>query len=253
MKTITTLIIVFFSTLAFSETSQQIKHLELSTKGINTLEIHCGAGSLKVKGDRDLAIIRVTARIEVENFQEEDLQNFIDTSVKLDLMKGNNKAVLLSVIQNQPQNMIDARINLEVETPFNLNAKIFDGSGSVVVDNFTGNLLIKDDTGKIKVDNVVGAVTIDDGSGSIVIENIKGNVRVKDGSGSIRVDYIIGDVFVIDGSGDMVLRHITGNVNVTDGSGDIDISEISQNVYIGDAGSGELNTVRIKGKLNVRE
>ena len=86
-----------------------------------------------------------------------------------------------------------------------------------------------------------------------VIENIKGNVRVKDGSGSIRVDYIIGDVFIIDGSGDMVLRHITGNVNVTDGSGDIDISEISQNVYIGDAGSGELNTVRIKGKLTVRE
>ena len=253
MKFITILIVALFPALAFTETSQETKHLKLSTNGINSLEIHCGAGSLDIKCVRDLTNIGVTARIEVDNLRGEDLQNYIDRSVKLDLMKGRNKAILLSEIEMQPQIMADARINLVVEIPFNLNVKIFDGSGSVRVDNLIGNLLILDDSGKIKVENVTGTVTIDDGSGTVVVENITGNVKVKDGSGSIGVDYIIGDVFISDGSGDMLVRHVTGNVNVKDGSGDIDISEVSQNVFIGEAGSGELNIERIKGKLTVRE
>ncbi|MBT8372999.1 MAG: DUF4097 domain-containing protein [Deltaproteobacteria bacterium] len=253
MKSIKILIIVLLPALAFTETSQGIKHLELSTEGIHMLEVTCGAGSLVIRGVDDLAAIRVTARIEVESAQKVDMLNYQDRNVRLSLVKRKKKAVLLSAIERPLKYKSEARINLAVEIPPKINVSIVDGSGSISVDNLIGNLHIDDDTGKIKVENVVGKVFIVDGSGTIAIENIKGDVKIKDGSGSIALDNISGDVFIIDGSGDMFLEHIYGNVNVTDGSGDIDISEVLKNVFIGAAGSGEINTAGIKGKLTIRE
>jgi hypothetical protein len=40
---------------------------------------------------------------------------------------------------------------------------------------------------------------------------------------------------------------------VSDNSGDMDISDVSGTVFISEAGSGELNIERIKGKVMSRE
>ena len=247
------LIIVFSTTLALAGTVQETRHFNLSIQGIDRLVVSCGAGSLDLKGVAGLAKISITAEIEGEGFTQEELQSFIENHVRLYLEKQNSKAFLRSEASIGASNAANVRVNLKIEIPEKLDVKITDGSGSIKVQNLLGDLIIDDDTGKIQVDHIIGEVTVFDGSGKIQIEDISGNVMVRDGSGSIAIDYIKGDVYVTDGSGDTTILHIEGNVIVTDSSGDIDISDVSGTVFISEAGTGELNIDRTKGKIITRE
>lgn len=253
MKYTTVLILVLVPALAFAGAVQETKHIDLSNQGIDMLVVRCGAGLLYLKGVDGLDTINIAAEIEVEDLKQEELQSFIENYVRLNLEKQNNKALLRSEVSNYSLNEVDARINLKIEMPMELDVKITDGSGPIKIQNFHGNLIIDDDTGKIQVENVAGEVAVYDGSGKIIIEDISGNVMVRDGSGTIEMDNIKGDVYVIDGSGDITILHVEGNVTVSDDSGNIDISDVSKTVFLSEAGSGEVNIERIKGKIMTRE
>ena len=253
MKYTTVLIFLFLPVLAVAGAVQEIKQLDLSIQGIDVLVVSCGAGLLDLKGVEGRDKIRVTAEIEVEDLQKEDLQKFIENNVRLNLEKHNNKALLISEVQKYAPVEFEARINLMIEVPLELDVNIADGSGAIRVQNLVGNLKIDDDTGKIQVENIFGKVIVNDASGEIDIEYIRGNVMVRDGSGPIQIDHINGDVYVTDGSGDMTILHVDGNVTVSDESGDIDISDVSRAVFISAAGSGALDIERVKGKITTRE
>jgi DUF4097 and DUF4098 domain-containing protein YvlB len=253
MRYITVLILVFIPTLALAGTAQIMKHINLSARGINMLVVNCGAGSLDLRGVEGLAKIKVTAEVEVKDFKKEKLEKFIEKNVRLNLLRQENKALLRSEIQKKNSKDIEARINLTIEVPMELDMKITDSSGPIKVKDIIGNLKINDGSGEIIIENIVGKLAVYDDSGSIQIEDIQGNAMVKDGSGFIEIDYVKGDVFVTDGSGQMTIRHIDGNVTVSDGSGDIDISDVSENVFISEAGSGELEIERIRGKATILE
>ena len=253
MKSTIVLILLFFPAWACAGTVQVIKQLDLSVQGIKVLMVSCGAGSLDLKGLEGRDKIGVSAEIEVEDLQQEDLQKFIENNVRLKLEKHNEKALLISEIPQYALNGLKARINLAIVIPRKLDVKITDGSGSIRVRNLIGNVKIDDDSGKISIENIVGELTINDGSGEIEIEDIRGKVMLRDGSGPIQIDHIQGDVYVTDGSGDMTIVHVDGNVTVSDDSGDIDISDVSKNVFIKESISGELNIERVKGKITTRE
>jgi DUF4097 and DUF4098 domain-containing protein YvlB len=253
MKYAIVLVLVLLPTLAFAGMAHKTKHIGLSKQGIDRLVIRCGAGFLDLNAVEDLDKIKVTAEIEVEGYKKEDIDNFIEQNVRLTLEKKKNRALLKSEIPDYPFVEVDARINLKIEIPKELDVKITDGSGFLRVQNLIGNLVIDDDTGIIQVENVVGEVAVYDGSGKIVIEDIIGNVMVRDGSGTIEMDHIQGDVYVADGSGALTILHVKGNVTVSDDSGDIDISDVSGTVFIAEMGSGEVNIERIKGKIMTRE
>jgi hypothetical protein len=226
------LTILFLSAcMAFSY--QDVKELSLSAQGIETLEINCGSGFLKVTGYEGRNKIEVEAEIEVERRRESDAEEFIRKYVKLSLEKKGSRAVLISNFKDFPKffSLGNTVINLTVSIPRNLDLDINDGSGS------------------IRVENIVGDVSVDDGSGSMEIENVEGSVRIDDGSGTIEVDDVRGDVDVDDGSGSIYIRNIGGSVTVRDGSGSITINGVEKDVFIPSEGSGSLSISKVKGKV----
>ena len=98
MKRATAIFFILLPALVFAETVHQTKHIELSAKGIDRLEVICGSGSFDLNSIDGLDVIRVNAQIEVEDFKIEALQKFIEDNVRLSLEKRKKKAVLRSEV-----------------------------------------------------------------------------------------------------------------------------------------------------------
>jgi hypothetical protein len=253
MRRLIVILLFLLPAWAPAETVHQTRQLELSAVGIDALEIFCGAGSFDLNSVAGLKTIRVTAQIEVEDLARDALPAYIAENVRLNLEKRKNLAILRSEAGMYSMKKKEARINLSITVPGNMDVKITDASGPIRVKDFGGNLEIDDDSGKIEIETITGNVVVNDGSGGIVIEDIKGRVTVKDGSGFIEIYYVEGDVAVTDGSGDIKIRNVRGNITMVDASGDIDIKEVSGNVLINQAGSGELDIGLVGGKVTIRE
>lgn len=249
MKYLKFLFFLLIPAVTFAEIYQETRKIELPAADIETLVVNCGAGSLDVKGVDTINRVRVTAVIEIEAGEGNDLHDVIKRNLILTLERKKNKALLTSDINILVPEKLESRVNLEVEMPKGMHLKIVDGSGSIQIFGLLGNLVIDDDTGSIEIESIMGNTTVDDGSGSVVINDVTGNVVVKDGSGLIEIADITGDVSIVDGSGHILVLKIRGNVTVKDGSGDIDISDVTQNLSIREAGSGELSIERINGKV----
>ena len=254
MKSARILFLILLPALAWGAMMTESKDLVLSAAGIDTLVIHCGAGSLKLQGTSGSGTIQISARLEVENFSEGDFRKLIQDNVQLSLQKLGNQAILKSEVKPPAGTNIEVRINLEVELPETINVDITDGSGSINVNNLHSSLKIDDDTGSIKISDISGEVRIADSSGSIEIEEITGNVFVTDGSGSISIESVRGNLIVNDGSGSITIVEIDGNVTVSDGSGSIDIQDVKKNVFIviREEGSGIMEVEGVKGKVTIR-
>jgi hypothetical protein len=221
-------------TFAQTKTFVQTKQMALPAADIHELRVHCGAGSLYIINAEWQDTIRVIAEIEVDNLNQRDEQGFADKNAVLSLDRKGKRAILNSDFKRTFRPPVDARINLTIEVPKEIDIHIDDGSGPITVER------------------VVGSVRVADGSGKIIMEDIQGNVEVKDGSGSIEINKIRGDVRVTDGSGIISVQYVDGNVTVADESGRIDINDITGNVLIREPGTGELNVERIKGKVVIQ-
>jgi hypothetical protein len=254
MKSAAVLILICLPALALGASMTDTRNLDLPADGINALMINCGAGSLRLRGVSDGGRIQITARIEGENFNETDFQEYIRKSIKLSLKKQANRAILQSEMDPPTGPNQDARIDLRIELPETINVDIVDGSGSIGVNALKADLRIDDDTGSITITDTTGELRIGDSSGSIAIEEITGNVFISDGSGSISVHTVRGDLNVNDGSGKVKIVDIDGNVTVSDGSGSIEIQDVKKNVLIiiREEGSGLIEVDGVKGRVTIR-
>jgi hypothetical protein len=248
------LIYIFLPVLAFGGTVTETRNLVLPSEGIDTLVIKCGAGSLKLSGVSAGGEIQVTAQNEGENFSETDFKAYLQKNLTLSLHKQANRAILQSDFKQPTKPDQDARINLKIEIPDDINLDIVDGSGSIGIKALKADLRIDDDTGSIKVKDVTGEVRIGDSSGSIAIEETTGDVFIADGSGSIAIEAVTGNLNIKDGSGKIKIVDIDGNVTVSDGSGSIEIQDVSKNVLIiiREEGSGLVEVEGAKGKVTIR-
>lgn len=145
----------------------------------------------------------------------------------------------------------DARLDLEVEVPADLEVVVDDGSGPVVVQG-VASLQLDDGSGDVEVSNVAGDLGIDDGSGDLEILGVGGDVTLEDGSGNVDVAGVGGEVRLDDGSGNIDVRDCDRDVIVTeDGSGDIRISGVGGSVIVREDGSGDIDVSDVRGDFRV--
>lgn len=208
----------------------ETRDLELSTSGIDILEIDAGAGSIVVNGVTDSSNITVKATIRVEN-DDDDAIKLISKNLVLKLEKKRSKAVLDAYFEQSSWRHNDsAAVDLEVSIPRGLAIFVDDGSGPM------------------QINDVHSDVNIDDGSGSIEVSGAT-NVVVDDGSGSVRIANVTGDVEVEDGSGDIKVQSVGGTVTIDDGSGGIDVHDVGQDLDIVDDGSGSVRIADVRGSV----
>lgn len=224
---------MFTASLAFAADSyEEVRELSLSTKGVDTLSIDAGSGSLNVVGISGSDVITVTATIQVGTGNEDKARKKIESDMNLELEKDGDTAILKAYFDHRMFGWGETpAIHLEVRMPDGLHLEIDDGSGS------------------LEVSNVHGDVMLDDGSGSITMSDVGGTVEIDDGSGSITVSDVGGDISINDGSGSIKVRGVAGSVTVDDGSGGIDVSDVDEDLIIVDGGSGGLDFSNIRGRI----
>ena len=253
MKTIIVgLAIIFFAVNAQASTYREKRELNMEAKGIQVLDISCGAGALVVEG-KEQQDIKVEAEIEIEGISDKKAQEFIKDKIELSLELKGTVAYLKSKINDSFWGPKDTQVNLVVTLPPHLNLKVDDGSGATRLRHMDGDVSIKDGSGSIEVSDTKGNLTIVDGSGSIDVRNIQGDVTVKDGSGGISAEKIGGDLTLMDGSGSIEVSGVDGGVLVDDGSGSIDIHDVEKDVTIESDGSGSCNISGVKGGVFRRD
>ena len=213
---------------------EEARELSLDTRGIDTLEIKAGAGSLDVVGSAEATEISVFAMIEIDTNDEDEARETIEEKMVLVLEQDSDTAKLTAYFEDGGWNWgwgDSPRISLEVQMPEGMHLNVDDGSGS------------------IEIENVRGDVMMEDGSGSLSMRNVGGEVRIEDGSGSISVSGVGGDLSINDGSGSITVDGVAGSVTVDDGSGSIDVSDVEEDLIIVDDGSGGLNFSNIGGRV----
>ena len=213
---------------------EEIRELSLDTRGIDSLEIEAGAGSLDVVGTPDGTEITVLAVIEIDTNDDDDARETIEEKMVLVLEQDSDTATLKAYFEDGGWNWgrgDSPRISLEVQMPEGMHLNVDDGSGSV------------------EIENVRGDVVMDDGSGSLSLKDVGGEVRIEDGSGSITVSGVGGDLWINDGSGGIKVDGVAGSVTVDDGSGSIDVSDVEEDLIIVDDGSGGLSFSNIGGRV----
>ena len=253
MRLSTALILALLPAIAIAGSYRETRNLEIQAAGILAMQLHCGAGSLKIIGVEGYEHIEAAATIEADGTDRDSFRYLGDKIVQLELSRENDQALLYSQAVNPPFSNIDVRIHLTVRLPAGMDLLIIDGSGAIDIININGNLSIDDDSGAISVHNITGRIRIEDGSGDIEVDDVRGDLEIIDGSGHVVVRHVSGNLTITDASGAIEVNDIGGSVTVSDGSGSIDIYRVQKNVFIREPGSGELEIGRVQGKVIIRE
>ncbi|GHE78945.1 DUF4097 family beta strand repeat-containing protein [Thalassotalea profundi] len=219
-------------------TLQDTKTMSLNATDLSSLQLNIGAGSLTLNGSNSDKI-QVNAKI---------YQARAHSEYRLALTKKENTAQLIA--DNDDSDM-RTQIDLEVRLPSHLYVKIDDGSGSMSLSNIASADII-DGSGSITVNDITGDLTIDDGSGSITITNIAGDLTINDGSGSINAEKLKGSVKIKDGSGDITINNAEQGVTISDGSGSITVDHAASFTLLSD-GSGGVKVSNISGAVKMND
>jgi hypothetical protein len=214
---------------------EEVRDLSLNAEDIGILEIETGAGSLLVTGVAESSTIVVEAIIRVPNQDAEGARKIIESDLDLTLERDNDRAVLRADFAGGGWlSGHDGSIQLEVTVPEAISLDINDGSGSITVQDVTGDIALDDGSGSIDLARVGGRLTIDDGSGSIAAQQVGGDVTITDGSGSLKVTRVEGSVTIDDGSGGVTVSGIAGDVDIREaGSGSLSITDVQGNTLTG--------------------
>lgn len=230
-KSLLALFATGLSASAFAD-FQEVRELSLAARGVDTVSIESGAGSLDVIGVPGADDITVTATIEVSGRSDDRAREVIASDMVLSLQKDSDRAELKAWFDDGWGVGHSSHIHLEVRMPEGLHLEIDDGSGSVDIGNVRGDIMLED------------------GSGSLDMHDVGGNVEIEDGSGSISVSGVGGDLAINDGSGSITVRDVSGSVTVDDGSGNIDVRNVEEDLVIVDDGSGGLDFSQIGGRVD---
>jgi hypothetical protein len=194
----------------------------VDARGARAVRIEGAAGTLRVVGVAGLAEVRVrgTARAA----RREDL-----AGIQLEARRAGDTVVVRADVSERNgddrggwrEDWTVRALDLVVEVPRDVAARVVDGSGDLEVAG-VGALDLHDGSGGIEIADVASA-TVEDGSGSIRVRDVRGDLRVRDGSGSVEADRVGGSFTVErDGSGSIDARAIAGDFVVEhDGSGGI--------------------------------
>jgi hypothetical protein len=143
-----------------------------------------------------------------------------------------------------------ASLELRVEVPEGMVARIQDGSGDLLATG-VGSLELQDGSGAARVEATTGDLRVQDGSGELTITGVRGSVWIQDGSGEILLRDVGGDVEVEDSSGEVEIAGVQGSVTLSDSSGELDVREVGKDVRVLRDGSGSIVVDGVGGNLVV--
>jgi len=212
---------------------EEVRELSLDSRGIDTLSVDNGSGSIDIVGVSNASEIQITATVVVPGRNEKKGRERIEDDLRLTFRKESDTAVLIAYFEQSGWfNWNDeASVSLEIRMPEQMHLVVDDGSGSIDIVGVRGDIVLDDGSGSIELADVGGQIEIDDGSGSIIADRVGGDISVNDGSGSIRI------------------RGVTGSVTVDDGSGSINVRDVEKDLTIIDDGSGDLDFANIEGRV----
>lgn len=219
----------------------------LDVAGANRLDLESGAGTLKVVGKSGLS--RVVIRGKACASSADMLAD-----IKLEASRSGGTIVVKANVDNDFnrsgwRNNQYARLDIVVEVPAGMAARIDDGSGSIDLENL-GAVDIEDGSGEIVASNLAG-VAVEDGSGEIMLSDIRGAVDIRDGSGRIELRDIDGAIVIRDSSGEIEIRGTRGNVRISDSSGSIDVADIGGDFVVTEDGSGGIDHSNVRGRVDI--
>ena len=103
MRLATALILALLPSIAFGGTYRETRSFEIPAAGILAMQVHCGAGGLKITGVEGYENIEVAAAIEAEATDRDAFRQLADKIVRLDLKKGFDRVFLYSQAVNPPR------------------------------------------------------------------------------------------------------------------------------------------------------
>jgi DUF4097 and DUF4098 domain-containing protein YvlB len=221
----------------------------VDASGARSVRVEAGAGILRIVGKPGLTRVQVTGTAHASS-------EAILRDIKIVAERQGDEIFIKSDMPDENSswsgwNDANAVLDLTIEVPQGINARVSDGSGEAEVDN-VGDLEATDGSGEFQVDGA-SSVHLSDGSGSVVIKNVRGDVRVRDGSGDIDARNVTGSFTVeTDGSGGIFATDIQGSVIVEhDGSGEVSASRIGKDFIVESKGSGEVTYDNVKGRVDI--
>jgi len=223
------------------------RNASVDATGARLLRVEAGAGTLRVEGKAGLRQVQVTGTAHASS-------QSILRDIKIVAERRGDEVYIKTDIPESNWRWLDnpsAALDLVIEVPEGIAARVTDGSGAAEVRN-VGALDAVDGSGDFEVDGAE-SVHITDGSGSLVINNIRGDVRVRDGSGDVVARNVAGSFTVeSDGSGGIFATDIKGSVIVEhDGSGEINASRIGGDLLVRSKGSGAVSYDHVSGRVEI--
>ena len=237
------------SSSSFAEYCSYSKGFDFTveTAALESLSLDVGAGKLTINGNANSHEVRVVAKAcasSSRRLEQTDLKYRVrgsDLEVRTEFDRERGILGWLNFGNSY------AYVDIEVTMPNNLYLDVHDGSGGIEITDVSA-LSLDDGSGSIFIENVSGNVSVEDGSGPITISGVNGKVSVSDGSGPINIRDSNEVVIINDGSGEINIEHIRTNVNIyDDGSGSIRIHDVAGNVALGDTGSGSVDVSEVAG------
>ncbi len=211
--------------------------------GVTEVVIDAGAGFLIVNGVGQPA--EITAKGKACTSRESYLDD-----IQISIRRNGERVTIKAEFPSHTFSTASSSLDFEVKVPEGVTLKIDDGSGRLEVRNVAA-VDISDGSGSIAINDISGEVSIEDGSGEIRVEAVSGRVDIDDGSGSIIVKNVKNDVEIEDGSGSIDVRDVTGTFTVDDGSGSINAESIGGDFIVENGGSGSIDYSEITGKVEL--
>ncbi len=225
---------------------EEARSVVMDAQGISWLEVESSAGSLVIEGRAGLQELQIEGTAYASS---EDILAEVEIVAKRD---GNRALVAASLPDGLFQWYQGAKLDMKLLVPDTLEVEVEDGSGAMKITG-VASLSVFDGSGSIAVEEVAGDVFIEDGSGSIDVHAIQGVVTVEDGSGGISISDVDGSVVIKeDGSGSISVRGIEQDVKVEDdGSGSIEVAGVGGDFIVLDDGSGSIRHQDVRGRVQV--
>jgi len=208
-----------------------------------TLVATTGSGSIVAAGqDTDRAA--VVAKIQARAATEEEAQELAE-AVEISFQQAGDRLTLKA---NKPSRLGWRRsisISYDIIVPRRSHIECESGSGSVQVQDLTGNVKARAGSGSAEAARIEGAVYLHSGSGSIRCEEVRGgDLDLNTGSGGVRLSHAteIGTCRAHSSSGSVRVQHLQAeSVRLDTGSGGVTAEDLHCTRLHANSGSGNVS------------
>ena len=237
---------------------------------IAELETSTIAGNITLTGDAGTnTIVEVFVSSNDRRMNDSSIKEMLDEHYTIDVRVANGK--LFAVVKHKNERSSPRQglnISFVISAPRQVSGTMNSASGSIQINDASGNLRFNTGSGSLTIDRVSGGisgntgsgsinltnsnstdnVSLNTGSGSIRASNSTGNIRLNTGSGSVRANDLGGSVSMNTGSGSVQAENCTGSISMNTGSGSVRASNLGGDISM-NSGSGNVTADNISGNV----